>query len=445
MIRNGIAIAVLSLMVLAPVGHVLAWSEHPLISFPALASIPKVRDAAPVRAEMLDTFVRAEKTQIEQFLLKEEAWARKNIPSYAQLPEALAFKSEGNQDGITKRFCGAIRINSDAGFPLYLQLIPGQTTYGRPSLSASKITFFRDTSGWNGTTFVAMRAGESVKPLDVVVSATDEPDLLGLDIGLFEDNETAFGKVCGFGRQPFGNPHLEYGTQAPFHMGFYHESRIMYVLAGFLRRTYPEYRIHLYAGLSELAFRNGHPYWGWRFMGWGLHYLADLTQPYHATVLPGIGTAQALWINTMDMIGFHGAKSDAIQLVSNRHTALEKYQQVVLRKAYQENEQNNPILTGLRSIRQTAPYDSSIPRQAITKLAHAKAGETDRLLDEAMPRRFVSDPNFELGTSNEKEQIVERMVAEKGKAGAEKLTLVIRDLLAPFAVYAPGYVNAILK
>ena len=43
-----------------------------------------------------------------------------------------------------------------------------------------------------------------------------------MDIGLFADNGTDFGQGYGFGIQPFGNPNLEYSSQAPFHMGFYH-------------------------------------------------------------------------------------------------------------------------------------------------------------------------------------------------------------------------------
>lgn len=34
------------------------------------------------------------------------------------------------------------------------------------------------------------------------------------------------------------------------------------------------------------AFRRGHPYWGARFLAWSLHYLQDLTQPFHAEQLP---------------------------------------------------------------------------------------------------------------------------------------------------------------
>ena len=91
-------------------------------------------------------------------------------------------------------------------------------------------------------------------------------------------------------------------------MGFYHESDVIYTFAGFLKKTYPEYRIHLYKRLARFAFETGHPYWGWRFAGMGLHYLADLAQPYHARALPGVGTSFAMWINTLDMMGIGGSQ-----------------------------------------------------------------------------------------------------------------------------------------
>jgi hypothetical protein len=266
-----------------------------------------------------------------------------------------------------------------------------------------------------------------------------------LDIGLFTDNKTDIGKIYGFGEQPFGNPNLEYGSQAPFHMGFYHEASIMYTLAGFLKKTYPEYRIYLYRKLSAFAFQTGHPYWGWRFMGWGLHYLADLTQPYHATVLPGVGTGHALWINTIDMIGISGPKANAIQLVSNRHTAIEKFVQVVLQRAYTAKETNNPLLRALQSDEKAPVYADAMPRKVIAKLAHDKAEEADAVLGKNMPVKFVGDPQFEIGTSPEREKIVEKIRTEKGEKAVDNLVNLSKDLLKPLAMYGHSYIRAILQ
>ena len=442
--RGILAVFCMAAVLMWPAG-LMAWSEHPLVTYPVMAAMPDVADAPPVEVESLDAFLRAEAQRIEKRLSEEETWAKKNLVWYPPLPEPLVFKASGNPDNLGELFCQAIRINPRVKFPLSLQLLPGNPSGERPALRPAGISFLADVSDWKETRFVSLNDGERVKPLDVVVSATDEPDLLGLDIGLFEDNATDFGKRYGFGLQPFGNPNLEYGSQAPFHMGFYHESGIMYFFAGFLKKSLPEARIHLYKGLAELAFESGHPYWGWRFTGLGLHYLADLAQPYHATALPGVSTASALWINTIDMIGIHGPKADAVQLVSNRHTALEKFAQVYLQRAYRKGEGDNPLLTALRSAPDGTLYDDGVPRNVISRLAHDKAEQTDEILERAMPKKFVSDPAFELGTSAEREQIVERAVEEKGQAAVDQLTVLLRDLLIPFAAQGRGYVRAVLK
>jgi hypothetical protein len=433
------------LALLIPQRGLMAWVEHPLITYPVAAAMPEIATAGPVKVESIETFLSAEAKKLEQLLAEEEKWAKKKLDWYPPLPAALAFKADGRPDTIRERFCYAIRVNPRVRFPIYLQLLPGQKVDGRASIPPSEVSFMTDTEDWNGTLFVSHNAGELVKPLDVLVSATDEPDLLGPDIGLFEDNGTDFGKAYSFGKQPFGNPNLEYGSKAPFHMGFYHESVMMYPLAGFLKKTLPEYRIHLYKRLAQFAFETGHPYWGWRFTGLGLHYLADLSQPYHATLLPGVGMTRAVGMNTIDLMGLHGSKNNAIQLVSNRHIAIEKFAQVVLRKAYLAGDIKHPILAALGSAADGEPYTDRVPRDVVSKLAHDKADETDRIVEETMPAKFVSDPTFELGTSAERAQIVERMAAEKGTQAIERQTLLIKDLLTPFAVQGRGYIKAALK
>ncbi len=422
----------------------MAWSEHPLITHPSMASLPEVSAAKPIPAESIETLLAAEGEGLAKLLVEEEIWAGSHLEWYPPLPNALKFAADGDPQDIRERFCRAIRINPRVRFPLYLQTVSKEVAVGRPSLSPGDISFLEDTADWAGSSFFKVTAGERVRPLEVLVSATDEPDLLGLDIGLFENNSTEFGKTYGFGLQRFGNPNLEYGSQAPFHMGFYHESGILYVFASYLKRTLPEYRINLYKKLARFAFETGHPYWGWRFTGLGLHYLADLAQPYHATVLPGVKTARALWINAADMLGIPGPKKDAVQLVSNRHAALEKFVQVILRRAYREGDSQHPVLASLASPPDGPPYGDDTPRGVVARLANAKSDETDLMLKEIMPRKFVLDPTFELGTSTEREQIVEQVEREKGKESIDRLTFLARDLLLPFATAGRGYVREIL-
>jgi hypothetical protein len=257
------------------------------------------------------------------------------------------------------------------------------------------VTLLRAETTMPQLQFASLHEGEPVPVLDVVASASDEPDH-GFDINLWDDNGTAWGRAYGFGRQPFGNPRAENSTQAPFHMGFFHEADIVYRLAGFLKRTYPEYRVHLYRTLAVEAFRSGHPYWGWRFTGWALHYVQDLTQPYHSQALPGVSVASLLWANALDQVGLHGAKNDAVQLVTNRHFALENFQFHAMKSDYEVAHFDAPMLAALRDRSSDAalgPWRDSALRDEVARAAAAAAEATDTLLTASVPARYVSDPH----------------------------------------------------
>jgi hypothetical protein len=439
-----IVLCSLCMIMIAPAHQALAWTEHPLIAYQTLSALPEVRDAKPIQAEELDAFLKAEEKGLANALAQEEAWARQNLAWYMPLPDALAFKATGDSKAIRQRFCHAIRINPDAPFALYLQLVPGMDSRGMPFITPELLTILKNTSSWKATQFVRLSKGDQVLPLSVVVTATDEPDF-GLDIGLYADNDTAFGRIYGFGKQPFGNPHLEYGSQAPFHMGFYHEAWITNSLAGFVKQTYPEYRIHLYQTLSQLAFKTGHSYWGWRFMGIGLHYIIDLTQPYHTTLMPGASVLRMLWINTLSMVGIKKPKTDAIQLLSNRHMALEKLQQALLEQAYRKKNARYPVFMTLRATGECPGWTDRTPRDVISAQSNALADRTDKVVEQTMPAHLVSDPAFELGTSPELDQIVVQMKEKGGAQAIDQATILLKDLLTPLPAYMCSYVRSVLK
>lgn len=441
--RRGSLMLLILWIFFLPARPVRAWTEHPLIIRETLAALPEVRDAGQVKAENLDAFLLTEEQGLARLLAGEEAWARQNLAWYRPLPDALTFKASGNPGDIRGRFCHAVRINPDSRFSLYLQFVPGADTGGRPGIMPDRLTFLKDLSEWKSTAFAELKAGEMVSPLDVVATASDEPDF-GLDIGLYEDSGTDFGRIYGFGLQPFGNPNLEYSSQGPFHMGYYHEAWIINTLAGFVKKTYPEYRIHLYRTLSAYAFRTGHDYWGWRFMGIGLHYVMDLTQPYHTTVLPGVSAARMLWINALDMIGVSGPMNDAIRLVSNRHTAIEKFQQMAMQEAYRQKNGDYPVFVALRSIQSCPVWDDHAPRDVISARSNALAGKADRVMEETMPYRWVSDPTFELGASPEQDDILAVLRRQGGDRGIEMNTGLLKEMLETLPVYACAYIRGIL-
>jgi hypothetical protein len=394
-----------------------------------------------VTAETLASFLVAEGKGLETILAADEQWNRANLKNYRALPDTLLFKASTDPKEAVKRFCDAARISDRYFYSLYIRQMPKTQSAGMEVVRGASLTYVKDLSDIDDKTLLRVLPGKPVSVIDVLGTAADEPDM-GIDIGLFEDNGTEQGKKLNFGVQPFGNANLEYGSQAPFHMGFYHEAGIVYALAGFLKQTYPEYRIHQCKVLSEYAFKTGHDYWGWRFMGWGLHYLSDLSMPYHAVVLPGVSTSEMLWINAKAMAGNDQAKKDAIQLVSNRHGALEKYQKYATRDLFVKKDADRLNAVG----KEVVPvYNDNVPRENVAKIAARQAEETDWILVECMPQKYVSDPKVEFNDLPETDKIMDTVLNEKGQQCIDKMNNQNSLLFVSAIIYGQSYVEAILK
>ncbi len=321
-------------------------------------------------------------------------------------------------------------------------MLPGDKRQ-QPEIDFALVSTLADSDSQGDVQFVQLMPEDKVAPLDVVSTASVEPDY-GLDIGLFTDSNTDYGKVYGFGEQPFGNPNLEYGTQAPFHMGFYHESPIVYAFGGFLKRTYPEYRIQLYKQLSEFAFAQGHDYWGWRFMGWGLHYIGDFSNPYHVMPVPGNSTMKTLWIGLKNIMGFPEGQNNAIQLASNRHTVLEDFQSLVVSQAYEEKNIQHPTIQALTRQKPARVYEDSHIVTVISQQAYDKAHDIHEVLEQTMPEQYVNDPAVEYSELNVKASLQETVLKTSGEDGFHKLISIITDLLGGFSENGASYVEGIL-
>ena len=426
-------------------GAAFPWSNHALLTWAALSALPELAGRAPVRVESLASFLAADPAGLTEVLRAEEAWARANVPAYPPRPDALAFSPDPSPPGErVARFLAALRINPSARLALYLQLPPGQAPGGRPTLTESEVTVMKTDEAARLATFVALREGELVPVVDVVASASDEPDY-GLDFGLWEDNGTAFGRSYGFGKQPFGNPAVEWSSQGPLHLGYFHEAAIVYKAAPFLRRAFPEYRIHLWRSLAAFALRSGHEYWGWRFAGWGMHYLQDLGQPYHARVLPGVGVSRMLWINTLDLVGVHGPKQDAVQLVTNRHFALENFERQWLRAIYAAPKAADVGAEALRDIRlDRLAYADDWPRTVVSRQASEAADAIDAALVASLQPRYTSDPKYVFGVTGSGVDTHAELGAS-APASREALKRAIAPLLGNVGSSSRAFVRSLLR
>lgn len=427
-------------------GAVWAWGNHTLPSYRAFEKMPEVAQAANVTVEPIEVFLKAEEKTIEALLASQEAWAVANLENYPVRPAALAFSAKPGRSDEARRFdfLNALRVAPNSRFALYIQPDPRTAVSPGPRLPSEAVSTL-PVLGNASQKFQPIKAGDMVSPLTVLASATDEPDY-GLDINLWEDSPSEWGKRYGFGKQPFGNPVLPFSTQAPFHMSFMHESSVLYAAAPFIKRTYPRLRSYQYSTLASLAFRTGHPYWGWRFTGLSLHYLQDLTQPYHATLAPGDSTLKLLAANALAMVGMESMKNDMIVLLSNRHLALEKYQnEILFNSAFAK--QDTPVDVALRRSDKDASYPEWNERYLRDVVAAQAVSFGPRLVQtivSAMPVGFVSNPSFDFGVQEEGITMVKELANANADSRAN-LDSVVADLMANFGAHSRNAVRGILK
>ena len=443
------ALSLLALLVLSA-SQALAWSNHSFAAYRAFDAMPAVVQAAPVVVEPLEAFLKDQEIAIERLLASQDTWGKTKLEVYPALPAALAFRANPARGDEARRlaFLTALRVAPNSRLALFVQPDPWAPAPAASGLLPHSAVNTLPEAANSTYRFVGLKAGDRVAPLAVVATASDEPDY-GLDINLWEDSPSDWGKVYGFGALPFGNPALNFSTQAPFHMGFYHEDKVIYLAATFIKRTFPLLRIHQYTGLAALAFRTGHPYWGWRFTGLALHYLQDLTQPYHANLSPGNGAAKLIGINLLAMAGLPRLKDEMIVLLSNRHLALEKYQNQLLLNAARAGQE-----TAVDKALRQPERDSSYPawselyaRDVVSRQSHAAGARLTDLLVDAMPAGYVSDPGFDFGVKEAGIDLAAELSRQGASSAAQRARLdaEIASLLANFGAHSRNLVRGVLK
>jgi hypothetical protein len=375
-------------------GH--AWSNHSVLTHIALKNFKETNDLSKVKVESLEHFLQS-------------------VIALKNSNDGLEKDFDRTSADLHKSFVRAYKINPNCKLNLFQQATSPQEVraLAQNHRVMDKSEYTTVSSVDISFKVFELKEDEMVRPVDVFATAADEPDF-GLDIGLFNDNNTVYGKQYGFGAQPFGNPGLEFSSQAPFHMAFYHESFIVNKFASFLAKTHLKERVGKYLILSNMAFQQGHPYWGWRFAGWALHYLQDLTQPYHSTVLPGVSTVKMLGTQIADLFGHPERKENQIQLVSNRHIALENFQFHHLKTAVEQNNNSDPVITALSEIKfPVMRFQEAEIKGAISIESHGRANAADAIIAKNLPANFVSDPKFEFGNVDATTNIDQLLGADK--------------------------------
>ena len=422
------------LLLLSINNYTYGWDCHFLLTYSALKHSAKISKQPDIPAETLEHFLIKERRGLAETLAKNEEWLHHHFLNYPVLPTELSFKNPDPMTSIQVQFLKALRVNPTMKFPLFVQYPPGlkhritKNPIEINQVILPELLVVNNSINFSNLPLEEVAPGDLLSAMEIVTTATDEPDY-GMDINLWENNSSWFGKMYGLGDQSYGNKTIIFSSQIPFHMGFYYESSIIYKLASYLKRTYVEYRIYQYLNLSRFAFSTGHPYWGYRFLGWGLHYAQDLTQPYHATLSPNDSTIRLLYVNALQSIGIQGPAQKLVQLLTNRHSSLENYEYYFLKNLIETNDQNNATLEAIADFKNDKKYPRfthSYPREIIAKESHHFASSLDSIIKEAFPAKYVSDSDY---IFYETESSVNMLKLVEGNENQELLNEKLNELL----------------
>ena len=369
-----------------------------MITAQAISQYSKLSSQKSMSAIPFETFLLSVQNDLGAILASEQTWAQKYVPTWPKLSKALQFKGNYSAVDVKTAFLKSIRVNPKAKIPLYLQILPGDSTPADMLLSDADVA--NEVTGIPaGASFRKITMNTAVSMRDVIITAADEPDY-GFDVRLFEDNVPFEGVGYGFGKQPFAvNSKIPYASQGPFHMGFYHEAKIIETLKPALKHSYPAARIHLYETLSKFAFAHHQAYWGARFAGWAIHYIQDLTQPYHTTAAPGAKTKQEI-MDGLEALFNPTAENNLIQLQTNRHIALEDYQLNTMIAAMKNHNEKNTYLATIAATENSdgmSAWLDNAPIDFISLKTCALAAETAAVIEGSFPFNDVDNSAVHLG------------------------------------------------
>jgi len=230
-----------------------------------------------------------------------------------------------------------------------------------------------------GNTYVDTPASDSLVAREVLAAFSDEPDW-GMDQDLFAIREYGYGPApLGFAKGG--------SSQAPFHMAFFHEGPVLRIILSRLMTSFVEERVRLFFALAELASEKGIHYWKWRFTAWAMHYLQDLTQPYHARAIPA--PLLPAVIRSLIKPGFRRVALLNRDYLRNRHLAFEAAVHFALNQATKMGA-HHPFLDALAGQGEVYRENLSVVLRESSREPALLARKVDQVL-----MSLLNDPHLE--------------------------------------------------
>ncbi len=347
---------------------------------------------------------RTRVTRLEEFLALGGKDLEQVISSHLPFPDNDA--DENISLTTDCEFLMALKLNPRTAIPYVRAIEPeAMTTPSEHDLSRS---------GPPADCYEPTTDQEEMKISEILATFSDEPDW-GMDQELFTL------KNYNYGHAPFG---IQTGpsSQAAFHMAFFHENPLLKIIIPDLRINFVRQRAELFLELARLAIRKENRYWGWRFCAWAVHYLQDLTQPYHARALP-FSSLRILRGLARRLVS-RGLPPPKNYLV-NRHHIFESLAHYIINEAV-KNQSAHVCLSGLEC---GGDYgSSSIDRVMMdsSKVAAGLAVEVNRKLEEMLKDTRIDDPEFSV---LEKDYSIEEKVNE-AKSDRPQVFRRLMDLMS---------------
>lgn len=287
------------------------------------------------------------------------------------------------------RFKRALKINPKTAFPFFIRCVPGGCeNQGLPRVKdrntlPEKQYYLNDPDVKE--TFLSLKPGNSVKVEDILSTYSNEPDW-GMDQGLFRIRE------YGFPPHPIAGDGVGLSSQVPFHMIFLTEDFIARTLFPEHLISYLPARVRTFEKLSRLAFEAGEKFWGYRFLGWVLHYLGDITQPFHTKMVPHGGWM--LYLKYMLSGDKKTFSEDVTTLVQNRHLLFEMLAGYLLYKSAMESGIKPGTCQGGGGTNRMTDLDTWITKFAST--SGKRASEADELVVAYFDSRYSDNTGFDV-------------------------------------------------
>ena len=157
-------------------------------------------------------------------------------------------------------------------------------------------------------------------------------------------------------------------------------------------------------------------------------------------------TLRLLGANILAMAGMTGMKDETIVLLSNRHLVVDKYQNEIV-YAGSLDPKVDVIEKALADQARDASYPAwsdGYVRDVVTKESSGYGTRISDIIAEAVPAKYVNDPQFDFGTQEANISLIEVLSKEDAQART-KLDNAIAELLAHFGAHTRNEIRSILK